>query len=233
MTTSCPIDRAVLDAIRNGDARQVSEYLRGGLDPNAVDATSEFSLVMLAAEYDAPTVIDVLLKAGADVNLATSSGWTALHHAVDLECDAKGQAGPAADFRLVGPLLHAGADVEAVWNPARGPETSIRLAAGYGWEAGRHAMSAVAGRPSFAFVVRECFTVTAFGTTMVGFSTVGSAHTGQELEWVHEDAASVVRCRGIMTINRKPLRNPPDYGIAIADVAPDDVAPGDVLRSLS
>ena len=67
---------------------------------------------------------------------AMPNGWTALHHAVDSECDAQSQGVKPATDRLVAPLVAAGADPDALWRDTAVRDQSPRMMAKrYGFEA--------------------------------------------------------------------------------------------------
>jgi ankyrin repeat protein len=124
------------DAIWSGNVDTLSAALTEGEDPNAIDERSGWTGLMLAAENDQPRAIEVLLTAGADPRYASEDGWTALHHAVDSECDAQSQGVKPANGRLVSPLVEAGADPDAMWHDTASRGQSPRtMASRYGYEA--------------------------------------------------------------------------------------------------
>lgn len=83
----------------------------------------------------------------------------------------------------------------------------------------------------FRFVVREAFKMSRRGTLVVGYVTAGVVHTGDELELVHGEMTRRVQCRGVEMVNRQPLRHPPDLGLVVSDISPEEVSAGDVLQS--
>jgi ankyrin repeat protein len=92
-------------AVRGGEAAAVRELLRRGADPAwrdpSVGSDNETALHD-AASLGHCAVIELLLSAGADVNVRSASGWTPLMRACN--------TGKLAAARL---LLAAGADTDA------------------------------------------------------------------------------------------------------------------------
>lgn len=138
-------DERLFDAIRSGDVSVFVAAMADGANPNATSRQGAESALMAAVEHDQVEILRLLLQQGADVNYATVTGWTALHHAVDLEVDSCNQGGPPPDLRLVRPLLEAGARVDVAWHSDRGPRTPIEMARGYRWQQGVDAMQAAVG----------------------------------------------------------------------------------------
>jgi ankyrin repeat protein len=105
------------------------------LDPSLDDVVpaTAMSPLMVAIEDKRVPVVRALIDAGADVNLATADGWTALHHAVDIECDIRNQTGEPPDHAIVELLLSAGANTRAVYRSPSGDQTPGDLARSYGW----------------------------------------------------------------------------------------------------
>jgi ankyrin repeat protein len=124
------------DAIWSSDTATLAELLLQGEDPNAVDEQSGLSALMHASEHDLADAVKMLLAAGADPTYAMANGWTALHHAVDTECDAQSQGVEQATGRFVKLLVAAGADPDAIWQDTANRSQSPRtMAANYGYEA--------------------------------------------------------------------------------------------------
>ena len=85
------------EAVREGNAKSVSDYLRRGEDPNQKTKWGN-PVVFL---YKTPQVLDLLLQAGADPNAQDEKGSTILTYAAG-----------KADLEAVDLLLKAGADVK-------------------------------------------------------------------------------------------------------------------------
>ena len=124
------MDDALRTAIRNGDDASVRRVTSR---PDELDALgpSNFTALMLAAEYDQPSIMALLLELGAHPDVCRDDGWTALHHAVDAECDAEVQGGPVVDGRLIRVLLAARASPDCVWQSPDGPKTPRDIALDY------------------------------------------------------------------------------------------------------
>ena len=129
MVTPRAMSQRMREVISSGDVDALARVISQGEDPNAIDERSGWSALMLAAEHDQPQVLEVLLAAGADPRHASPNGWTALHHAVDAECDAESQGAGPATGRLVAPLIAAGANPDAIWSDAASKEVSPRAIA--------------------------------------------------------------------------------------------------------
>ena len=108
-------------AIKRGDASYIAHYLDCGGDPNLCGQPG-WSLLILAASKGHRPIIDLLLRAGADIN-ASQSLWTpvafaalaghtrVVEHLLDHSADVPLEAGGAS---LVGLLSHYGADRQRV-----------------------------------------------------------------------------------------------------------------------
>jgi ankyrin repeat protein len=92
-------DATLLGAIHGNDSATLQALLAGGADPNSRDANQD-SALMYAALYASPRVVDLLIRAGADVNYRGRYGLTALTWA-------------AYSFESAKLLIEAGADVNA------------------------------------------------------------------------------------------------------------------------
>ena len=93
----------LLEAIRNDSADTVRALVEGGADVNRVPhygCMRGATMLINAAEKGNPEVVSVLVKAGARVNVETSTGWTALMMAA-----SRGRA------ECVRSLVMAGADL--------------------------------------------------------------------------------------------------------------------------
>lgn len=67
----------MLEAIIRGNAAEVSDIIKMGLDPNIVDKQGE-TLLILAVRQDDEAIVDVLLAAKANPNMQNSAGDTPL-----------------------------------------------------------------------------------------------------------------------------------------------------------
>ena len=114
------------EAVRSGDVGTLMTLSAAGADPDGVEEGSGWSGLMLAAENLQAEALEVLLALGADPRFSRPDGWTALHHAVDAECDGEKQTGQAAERRMVRTLIAAGADPDAPWASGGGAAQSPR-----------------------------------------------------------------------------------------------------------
>jgi ankyrin repeat protein len=71
----------LLDAIRRNDVASVARLLNAGADLRSIDETGT-TMLMYAALYAGPEVIDTLVARGADVNATNHAGSTALMYGV-------------------------------------------------------------------------------------------------------------------------------------------------------
>jgi ankyrin repeat protein len=109
----------LMTAVQMGDCSTVATLLKEDkLDPNVHDSFGYTPLTM-AALQESPDCIKVLLKHGAEVNIASAGGWTPFI----------GAAMSGASGDLLKLLLDAGADINArnQWGC-----TALYYAAGYG-----------------------------------------------------------------------------------------------------
>ena len=90
-------------AIGTGDDGKVAALLAAGADPNECYGPDEEAALLVAAIEGRERIVEVLLAAGADVNMGDNVGYTPLMGAV---C--------AASLPIVNKLLSAGADVNRV-----------------------------------------------------------------------------------------------------------------------
>ncbi len=116
-------EESFADAVRNGDERAVTLFLKAGLGPDSRDRRG-VPILCLAAREGNLHLVHTLLSAGASPSLQSEDrGYTALMDAV-----AGGHEG------IVAALLSAGCDVEA---KSKDGQTALVLAVG------RHDVSAV------------------------------------------------------------------------------------------
>ncbi len=66
----------LIKAVYNNQPERVSRYLQRGADPSAI--YKKWSVLMLAVDSGHERIASILVKAGAKVNFALPSGWTAL-----------------------------------------------------------------------------------------------------------------------------------------------------------
>jgi ankyrin repeat protein len=102
--------RRVFDLAREGDAATLGEYVDGGLPVNLTNDKGD-TLLILAAYYDRPAAMDLLLARGADHARVNDRGQTALAAAVFRRSEPIARA-----------LLAAGAD------PAHGNPSALATA---------------------------------------------------------------------------------------------------------
>lgn len=93
-------EHPVIDNVRNGNLSAVDEYLKNNGDPNRRNSVGE-SLLMLAAYYHHPAIVEDLIKAGADVN-AKNDYYTVLEFAFFQD---------SPDVDTIELLLEAGANI--------------------------------------------------------------------------------------------------------------------------
>lgn len=116
---TCDYDNLLIEAISDGNLETVIELLNNGANINARNETlgseQRESALMIAAYYDQPEILQLLLDKGADIEAVDNEGRTALMESfqqLSLTC-----------LEL---LLNAKANTEAVTNNS---ETAIILAA--------------------------------------------------------------------------------------------------------
>jgi ankyrin repeat protein len=88
------------DAAKSGDVAEIERQIAAGADPNALDGTAKRSPLHWAADGGHLAAIDALLKAGARLDGASSSGVTPLM-----------EAAISGNTTAVNALVAAGADV--------------------------------------------------------------------------------------------------------------------------
>ena len=92
----------MINTIRQDDCPGLAKMLKGGINPNQYDAFG-YTPLTVAALDKRTECIKSLLEAGADVNIASSGGWTPLI----------GAAMSGASGAVMKPLLDKGADINA------------------------------------------------------------------------------------------------------------------------
>ena len=88
----------------------VALLLAKGANPNSLSRGAWWNPIHLAIEYGHIAVFEILIKAGADVENPDGSGFTPLHHAVDMEADGAYQLGEEPTPEFSRRLLEAGAN---------------------------------------------------------------------------------------------------------------------------
>mmetsp|Transcript_50167 Transcript_50167/g.95841 ORF Transcript_50167/g.95841 Transcript_50167/m.95841 type:complete len:325 (+) Transcript_50167:164-1138(+) len=101
-------------AARRGKAKQVELYIGRGVDVDARDPASGRTALHWSCFMGESKVVEMLLQAGAKLELANKLGDTALHHAVHGERYHKKRDAPSDKYQdIVKALLTAGANPEA------------------------------------------------------------------------------------------------------------------------
>ena len=106
-------EKAMVDAVKNGDTAKVQSLLDKGVSPN-LKADDGKSVLMLAAYLGHTDIAKLLLDKGADVNAKDKDGKTALMYAAE-----KG------NIEMAKLLLEKGADLNAVDNDGK---TALQIA---------------------------------------------------------------------------------------------------------
>jgi ankyrin repeat protein len=108
----------------------VQSYLEQGSDVDRKDPKMNWSLLHFAAEERSAEMIKLLARYGADLNALDKQGRTALHIAVDSECDSSSRNGTRPDdLPTVKALLEMGASELVRANDGR---TARDIACDYG-----------------------------------------------------------------------------------------------------
>jgi len=95
----------VFAAVRNNDAIQLGKYLAQGGDPNLKDANGDNLLYVASGARGGLEVVNLLLLAGADLNMTSNQGRTPLH-----------TAAAWCNVDIVAALLNAGARTDIMNN---------------------------------------------------------------------------------------------------------------------
>lgn len=88
LTSSQRNNQALLEAVKQGKEENVKKLLKRGADPNTRDAYGDTVLMLEIRDHVRfsldPTIIQALLQAEANIDIANEDGWTALMFAVEL-----------------------------------------------------------------------------------------------------------------------------------------------------
>ena len=91
-------DAPVFSVVRDNNSDRLGQYLAEGGNPNIKDSNGDYLLYVASGAKGGPEVVDLLLLGGANPNLISRQGRTALHTAAGW-CNTE----------IVGLLLDAGA----------------------------------------------------------------------------------------------------------------------------
>lgn len=116
------IDKDFLDAIQNRDAKKAQELLSRGANINTQEPTNGHFALQYAINWPDAGLVKMLVERGADVNLADTSGYTAL---IDAVRDNKPEYTTIAKFLIEhGANVHSSND-EAIFAAARGADHEV------------------------------------------------------------------------------------------------------------
>jgi len=111
---------SIFDAVRSADPKTVERLVKAGASIDVFDPESADTPLLEAIECNDQRLVGLLLRLGANPNLAGRAGETPLHRAVDVaveaanrEFDVKGKA-RLASMETIELLLRAGASPSAV-----------------------------------------------------------------------------------------------------------------------
>jgi len=121
---SPPSIEYMIDAIEQDEEEQVKYLLEMGADVNATEPSSGNTPLIEASASKLPKIVEMLLAAGADVNVNNKKGNTALMEAIncdwlDPEFDKPWDQVEAEITNIMEMLLAAGADVNVVNDDAK------------------------------------------------------------------------------------------------------------------
>lgn len=111
--------RVAFQAVKDGDLEQFKQTLAGHPELVATPGTNGNGLLHLAASFHQLEMVNLLLAAGADINMANNKGWTLLHGVAYTSVGGTPD-GPELVINLIDSLLAAGADVTAEAHGAGG-----------------------------------------------------------------------------------------------------------------
>ncbi|MBF0147498.1 MAG: ankyrin repeat domain-containing protein [Magnetococcales bacterium] len=106
-------------AVQEGHDEIAGYLLKKGADVNAFHLRGGCSALILAAEWLRPTMVDLLIDNGADINFKTKRQWTAILKTADLKI--KDAEEGKKQMQIAQTLLSKGADVKAVNSEGRTP----------------------------------------------------------------------------------------------------------------
>lgn len=111
MRESNQLEDELVQAVWRQDAEAVKRILEAGANPNLPGHNCPSAIACAGENDETGEIIQLLVEAGADVNLQDTFGQTPLHWAVDVAIDGAVQANaPDIDWSVVAVLLSLEAD---------------------------------------------------------------------------------------------------------------------------